>query len=294
MSQLRVAAVQMACSGEREHNLEKARALVVEAHRRGARLVLLPELFQSLYFCQEDDPVHLALAETLDESGVVAFGRALAAELEVVLPVSFFERDGDDYFNSLAIVERDGSVAGCYRKSHIPDGPGYREKSYFTPGATGFQVHDLSVGRIGVAICWDQWFPECARSLTLQEAELVVYPTAIGSEPEEPDLDTQPIWRRVMQGHAAANCLPVVAANRVGNEVFGDSFIDFYGSSFVTDEHGAVLVEADRSEETVIVADLDLERVSEARSSWGFLRDRRPSLYGDLVAPLTESADESK
>ncbi len=289
MRELRVAAVQMACSAERDENLSRARGFVAEAASRGARLVLLPELFQGLYFCQEENPRHLALAETLEDSAVVAFGREVASEHGVVLPVSFFERAGTDTFNSLAITERDGRVVGCYRKSHIPDGPGYREKSYFAPGATGFQVHELSVARLGAAICWDQWFPECARVLTLKGAELVVYPTAIGSEPDDPDLDTQPIWERVMQGHAAANCLPVVAANRVGTERFGDSFIDFYGSSFITDEHGAILCQADRTQETVLMADLDLERVVEARSSWGFLRDRRPSLYGDLVDPAAKS-----
>ncbi len=276
----RIGVVQMSCSDVLEENLDKAEAFVREAAANGAGLVLLQELFENLYFPQLEREELFALAHPVDEHPFIDRFAALAAELGVVLPVSFFEHAGQAYFNSLAMVDADGSVLGVYRKSHIPDGPGYEEKFYFNPGDTGFKAWRTRVGTIGVGICWDQWFPECARAMALKGADVLLYPTAIGSEPPETGgLDTRDMWRRVMLGHAVANCAYVAAANRVGRE--GDA--EFYGSSFVCDYMGEYLAEADRSSETVIYADLDLPRARSFRAGFGFFRDRRPDLYGPLL-----------
>ena len=277
---LTVAAVQMAMvDGDVATNVATATRLVREAAKRGARLILVPELFEDRYFCEDQRAEHLSKARPLAGHPTVEHFTALARELKVVLPVSFYERSGNEQFNSCAIVDADGSILGVYRKSHIPDGPGYSEKYYFRPGDTGFRVWDTAVGRIGVGICWDQWFPEVARAFALAGAELILYPTAIGSEPTEPDWDSAPHWQRVMQGHAGANLIPVVAANRVGVEVGSRFTLEFYGSSFIAGPTGDKITEADRTSETVLTATFDLDEVASLRRSWGVFRDRRTDLY---------------
>ncbi|MFZ9230804.1 MAG: N-carbamoylputrescine amidase [Ilumatobacteraceae bacterium] len=278
--ELTVAAVQMAMvDGDVATNVATATRLVREAAKRGARLILVPELFEDRYFCEDQRAEHLSKARPLAGHPTVEHFAALARELNVVLPVSFYERSGNEQFNSCAIVDADGSILGVYRKSHIPDGPGYSEKYYFRPGDTGFRVWDTAVGRIGVGICWDQWFPEVARAFALAGAELILYPTAIGSEPTEPDWDSAPHWQRVMQGHAGANLVPVVAANRVGVEVGSRYTLEFYGSSFIAGPTGDKIAEADRTSETVLTATFDLDEVAILRRSWGVFRDRRTDLY---------------
>ncbi len=277
---LTVAAVQMAMvDGDVARNVATAERLVRDAAGRGARLILIPELFEDRYFCEDQRAEHLAKARPLAGHPTVEHFAAVARELSVVLPISFYERAGNELFNSCAIVDADGTVLGVYRKSHIPDGPGYSEKYYFRPGDTGFRVWDTAVGRIGIGICWDQWFPEVARALTLAGAEVILYPTAIGSEPTEPTWDSAPHWQRVMQGHAGANLVPVVAANRVGVEVGSRFTLEFYGSSFIAGPTGDKIVEADRSSETVLTAAFDLDEVASLRRSWGVFRDRRVDLY---------------
>jgi N-carbamoylputrescine amidase len=276
---LSIGIVQCALDGTRDENVARIEALVREAAKEGAQVVLTPELFEGPYFPQTEDERAFDLAAPLDGHPSVARMRALAAELEVVLPVSFFERSGQSYYNSVVAIDADGTVLGIYRKSHIPDGPGYEEKFYFRPGDTGFQVWKTRHGRIGVGICWDQWFPEAARSMALQGAEVLLYPTAIGSEPGEPDADTQAPWRRAMVGHAVVNAMPVAAANRVGTE--GE--LTFYGSSFVCDQRGDVQAELGREDEGVAVASFDREALRRYRAAWGFFRDRRPDLYGRLT-----------
>ena len=277
---LTVAAVQMAMvDGDVARNVATAERLVRDAAGRGARLILIPELFEDRYFCEDQRAEHLAKARPLAGHPTVEHFAAVARELSVVLPISFYERAGNELFNSCAIVDADGTVLGVYRKSHIPDGPGYSEKYYFRPGDTGFRVWDTAVGRIGIGICWDQWFPEVARALTLAGAEVILYPTAIGSEPTEPTWDSAPHWQRVMQGHAGANLVPAVAANRVGVEVGSRFTLEFYGSSFIAGPTGDKIVEADRSSETVLTAAFDLDEVASLRRSWGVFRDRRVDLY---------------
>ncbi len=286
---LTVAALQFACSWDLAANLELAERQVRAAAARGARLILLPELFATPYFCIEQDAAYLELAEPAATSPLLARCAALARELGVVLPVSFFERDGNAFFNSVAILDADGRNLGIYRKAHIPDGPGYQEKFYFVPGDTGFRAWDTQVGRIGAGICWDQWFPECARAMALQGAELLLYPTAIGSEPPPaPPVDSRDHWRRVQQGHAAANLMPVIVANRVGLERAragpAELQIRFYGSSFITDETGAIVAEADRDSAAVVTASFDLQALRRRRQGWFLFRDRRPELYRPLLA----------
>lgn len=277
---LTVAAVQMAMvDGDVARNVATAERLVRDAAGRGARLILIPELFEDRYFCEDQRAEHLAKARPLAGHPTVEHFAAVARELSVVLPISFYERAGNELFNSCAIVDADGTVLGVYRKSHIPDGPGYSEKYYFRPGDTGFRVWDTAVGRIGIGICWDQWFPEVARALTLAGAEVILYPTAIGSEPTEPTWDSAPHWQRVMQGHAGANLVPVVAANRVGVEVGSRFTLEFYGSSFIAGPTGDKIVEADRTSETVLTTTFDLDEVAVLRRSWGVFRDRRVDLY---------------
>ena len=283
MRRLVVAAVQMAMVDDVAVNVATAERLVREAASRGARLVQIPELFEGHYFCTDQLAEHMTRARPLEGHPTIAHFARLAAELDVVLPVSFFERANNAAYNSVAIIDADGSVLGVYRKSHIPDGPGYSEKYYFNPGDTGFRVWDTKVGRIGVAICWDQWFPESARVLALRGAEVILYPTAIGSEPHDPTWDSSRHWQRVMQGHAGANLVPVVAANRVGIETGRRHTLTFYGTSFIAGPTGEVVVEADRTSETVITAEFDLDAVASLRHGWGVFRDRRPELYEPIV-----------
>jgi N-carbamoylputrescine amidase len=273
----------MACSWDRKANLAQAEALVREAAGRGAQVVLLQELFETPYFCPDQKQALFALAQPLDGNPTVARFQKLAAELEVVLPLSFFERANNAYYNSLAMIDADGALLGLYRKSHIPDGPGYQEKFYFTPGDTGFRVWPTRYATLGVGICWDQWFPECARAMALMGAEVLLYPSAIGNEPQDTTLDSRAHWQRAMQGHAACNMLPLVAANRIGRETAEAAEMTFYGSSFIADIHGAKVAEAPCDKAGVVTASFDLEACRAARASWGFFRDRRPDLYGPLL-----------
>ena len=278
------AATQFACSWDRAANIAKAKEIVRAAAAKGAQVVLLQELFETPYFCQDQSPDHFALAQPFEGNTLIAEMAALAGRLGVVLPVSFFERAGHAYFNSLAMLDADGTVLGLYRKSHIPDGPGYREKYYFTPGDTGFKVWNTRFGVIGCGICWDQWFPEEARAMALMGAEALLYPTAIGTEPPPaPPLDSRDHWRRVMQGHAAANYVPLVASNRIGSERGRAGELTFYGSSFIADPTGAIAAELGRTEEGIATAIFDLDEVAKMRASWGLFRDRRPDLYGALL-----------
>jgi len=275
---LTVAAVQCPLGGSVAENVARVEGHVREAAARGARVILPPELFEGPYFCREERDAFFAWARPSEGHPTIERFAALAHELGAVIPVSFFEKAGQAHYNSVAVVDADGSVLGVYRKSHIPDGPGYEEKFYFRPGDTGFKAWVTKVGTIGVGICWDQWFPECARAMVLLGADVLLYPTAIGSEPANPSLDTRDRWQRVMQGHAVANVVPVVAANRIGEE---DGQL-FYGSSFVAGTDGAKVAELGRTEEGVVTATFDLETVRRERASWGFFRDRRPGLYGVL------------
>jgi N-carbamoylputrescine amidase len=282
-----VAATQFACSWNLSDNLERAERLVRAAHARGAQVILLQELFATPYFCIEQDARHLQLAQSVSDSAVLQRFGALARELAVVLPISFFERDGNAYFNSLAMFDADGRRLGIYRKSHIPNGPGYQEKFYFSPGDTGFRVWQTRYGSIGVGVCWDQWFPESARVMALLGAEMLLYPTAIGSEPPPaPPLDSRLHWQRTQQGHAAANLMPLVASNRIGTERALQNpeslQIRFYGSSFIADASGALLAEADQDSEQIITARFDLDALKAARDNWFVFRDRRPELYAPL------------
>jgi N-carbamoylputrescine amidase len=283
-----VAAVQMSCTWDGPANIARAAQLVREAATKGAQIILLPELFETPYFCIEQDSRHLALARPLHDNAAVRHFRALAGELQVVLPISFFERDGLAYFNSVAIIDADGQVLGVYRKSHIPNGPGYQEKTYFSPGDTGFKVWTTRHGRIGVGICWDQWFPETARVMALLGAELLLFPTAIGSEPPPAvAVNSRDHWQRIQQGHAAANLMPLIAANRHGTERSLQDpdglYIRFYGSSFIADATGDKVAEAPETGDAVLVANFDLAQLGAQRDNWYVFRDRRPDLYGPLL-----------
>ena len=283
MRKVTFAATQFACSWNREANIAKAGALVREAAASGAQVVLLQELFETPYFCQDQTPKHFALAAPFEGNPLIGKMSALAAELNVVLPVSFFERAGHAHFNSLAMVDSDGTVLGVYRKSHIPAGPGYQEKYYFTPGDTGFRVWRTRFGTFGCGICWDQWFPESARAMALMGAEALLYPTAIGNEPPPaPPVESREHWTRVMQGHAGANCMPLVASNRIGIERGETGELTFYGSSFIADATGAIAACLPTDREGVAVAEFDLDQLAHARASWGIFRDRRPDLYAPL------------
>jgi N-carbamoylputrescine amidase len=276
---IRVAATQCAFTDSLETNVARVEALVRAAAAQGAQVILPSELFEGLYFCREEKDAFFDWAKPVAGHPTITRFQGLAKELGVVLPVSFFERDGQAYYNSLAMVDADGSLLGIYRKSHIPDGPGYEEKFYFRPGNTGFKVWDTRFGRLGVGICWDQWYPECARAMMLLGADLLLYPTAIGTEPENPELDTKDLWQRAMVGHAVSNVVPVVAANRTGIEG-GQTF---YGHSFIANHRGDLVAELGRAETGVITADLDLDEIRRNRASFGFFRDRRPDLYGQLT-----------
>jgi len=283
MRNIKVAATQMKCSEDRQANIERAERLVRQAAGQGAQIILLQELFETLYFCQKERPDYLNLATEIHENPAIQHFSKLAGELGVVLPISFFEIKNQARFNSIAIIDADGSVMGVYRKTHIPDGPGYEEKYYFSPGDTGFKVWHTRYGKIGVGICWDQWFPEAARCMALMGAEMLFYPTAIGSEPPDPSLDSKDHWQTVMRGHSAANIMPVIAANRIGTETIVDSTITFYGSSFITDHKGQLVAELDREMEDIRVAELDLAACAAERAAWGLFRDRRPEKYGALL-----------
>lgn len=287
MREITIAALQLALGDEDEAaNIAAVGALVEQAAARGAQVILPPELFSGPYFCAAEDEALFALARPVVEHPSVIAMRELARRLKVAIPTSFFERDGHHYYNALAMIGPDGEVMGTYRKSHIPDGPGYEEKYYFRPGNTGFKVWDVPMAggtaRIGVGICWDQWYPECARVMALNGAELLLYPTAIGSEPYDADLDTSRMWRRAMQGHAVSNCMPVVAANRIGKE--GDQ--SFYGHSFICDEWGDVAAELGTGEAGMVLASLDLDRAAKHRAGMGFFRDRRPQLYSRICEDI--------
>jgi N-carbamoylputrescine amidase len=274
----------MFCGPDREENIAKADALVRNAASKGAQVILLQELFETLYFCHSQQQDFFNLAADIQKNPAVLHFSALARQLGVVLPISFFEKKNQAYYNTVAVIDADGTTLGIYRKSHIPDGPGYQEKFYFNPGDTGFRVWKTRYGTIGVGICWDQWFPEAARIMVLKGAEILFYPTAIGSEPQNPEYDSSDHWRTCMQGHAAANMVPVVASNRVGSETIDQSTITFYGSSFISDNKGRVIEQADRASETVVLAEIDLDVMAAERSGWGIFRDRRPSLYSSLLS----------
>ena len=284
MRPLTLAATQFACSWDLPANADRAETLVRQAAAAGAGLVLIQELFATPYFCITERAEYLALAQPFDGHPLIARFADLARELGVVLPLSYFEKAGQAHFNSVAMIDADGRVLGNYRKSHIPQGPGYEEKYYFSPGDTGFRVWDTAAGRLGVAICWDQWFPECARAMALMGAEVLLYPTAIGSEPPAPGYDSQPHWEMVMRGHAAANIMPLVASNRIGRETAPEGVeVSFYGSSFIADHTGALLAKAGRGSETVLTATVDLAAMAELRASWGLFRDRRVDLYRPVL-----------
>lgn len=286
MAMVTVAATQMACSWNKEENIARAERLVRQATAQGAQIILIQELFETPYFCIDQSPEHFALAQEVDNSPLIRHFQALARELEVVLPLSFFERAGYAHYNSLVVIDADGSLLDVYRKTHIPNGPAYQEKQFFTPGDTGFKVWQTRYAKIGVGICWDQWFPETARSLALMGAELIFFPTAIGSEPAYPEIDSQPHWTRTQQGHAAANLVPVIASNRIGTEQ--SKYIDglemtFYGSSFIADQFGELVQQADKTSECVLVHSFDLDAIAKTRISWGLFRDRRPAMYQTLM-----------
>ena len=276
---MHVAALQLALSDDMDANIEAVSVLVREAAHHGARIILPPELFEGHYFCQTQEERFFARAKPVGEHKAVRAMQALAAELQVYIPCSFFERDGPHYYNSLAMIDDAGVVMGVYRKSHIPDGPGYTEKFYFRPGNTGFKVWDTKYGKVGVGICWDQWYPETARAMMLMGADVLMFPTAIGEEPAAEELDTSRLWRRAMIGHAVSNVVPVVASNRIGTE----GGASFYGHSFITNERGDFVGELGAGETGVLVAEFDLELVRKHRATFGFFRDRRPELYGRLV-----------
>jgi len=283
MRKVTLAATQMACTGDKDANVARAVDLVREAARKGANVVLLQELFQTPYFPKQEKEELFDLAAPAREHPVLTKMAALASELGVVLPVSFFERAHNAYFNSVAVIDADGSTLGVYRKSHIPQGPGYEEKFYFNPGDTGFKVWETRYGSLGVAICWDQWFPECARAMALQGAEMLLYPTAIGDEPQDPSYDSKEHWQIVMRGHAAANMVPVAASNRVGAESAGGVRMKFYGSSFIAGPMGEIVVEATRDTALVVTATFDLDELRVRRAAWGLFRDRRTDLYRPLL-----------
>jgi len=290
MRLVKVAAVQMCCSVNVDENIKKADEMVRSAAASGANIILLPELFERQYFCQERRYEYYDFAKSVEENDAVNHFKAVAKELSVVIPISFYEKDGTVLYNSVAVIDADGEILGVYRKTHIPDDHFYQEKFYFTPGNTGFKTWKTKFGTIGVGICWDQWFPETARAMALQGAEILLYPTAIGSEPII-ECDSMPHWRRCMQGHAGSNLMPVIAANRIGLETvepckenaMQSSSLEFYGSSFMTDETGEILESASRDKEEILIHTYDLDEIYENRMSWGIFRDRRPECYGDLL-----------
>lgn len=277
--EITVAALQLSLNGSEAENIQSVSDHIAEAAEQGAQIILPPELFAGSYFCKTEDEALFALAKPVTESAPVQAMQKLAKQMGVAIPASFFERDGQHYYNSIAMIDPQGEIMGVYRKSHIPDGPGYEEKFYFRPGNSGFKTWDVFGTTIGVGICWDQWYPETARAMALMGAEILFYPTAIGSEPYDVDLDTSRMWRRAMQGHAVSNCMPIVASNRIGEEE-GQAF---YGHSFIANEWGDLVLEYGAEDSGVLVATFDLEQARKHRAGMGFFRDRRPELYGRLV-----------
>lgn len=278
-----VAAIQMSMAEAFEVNVKKAVSLVRQASSQGANIILLPELFKAHYFCKNHNPKYFAWAESIEEAPFIQEFSHLAKTLNVVLPISFFEKKGNSFFNSLAIIDADGKMLGIYRKSHIPDGFAYSEKFYFSPGKSGFKVWQTKFAKIGCGICWDQWFPEAARCMVLDGAELLFYPTAIGSEPQAPEIDSQAHWQITMQGHSGANMVPVIAANRYGEETQDNVTMTFYGSSFITDNQGQLVQKAKRDGDCILMASFELNEQQNQRNAWGMFRDRRPELYGRIV-----------
>ena len=278
-----IAATQMACSWDIQANIEKAINFVHKSADLGAQIILLQELFETPYFCINTKNEHFDLAKKLSDQPTIKKMQAIAKEREVVLPISFFEKSGLVYFNSIVVIDADGSIIGHYRKSHIPDFPLYEEKFYFSPGDTGFRVFDTKFAKIGIGICWDQWFPEAARVMALMGAELLLYPTAIGSELDKPDLDSKNHWQNTMRGHAAANIMPVIASNRIGQESSNDLSMEFYGSSFISNHLGELVSEADRESEKIITHTFDLDLIKQYRRDWGVYRDRRTDLYNEIL-----------
>jgi N-carbamoylputrescine amidase len=284
MRQVTVAATQFACSWDLPSNADRAEALIRNAAAKGAQVVLIQELFAAPYFCITQRPEYFDLALPMEGHPLIARFQSVARELGVVLPLSFFERAGTAFFNSVAMIDADGRMLGRYRKSHIPQGPGYEEKFYFSNGDTGFRVWDTAHARIGVGICWDQWFPEAARSMALKGAEMLLYPTAIGSEPPAPGYDSQPHWEMTMRGHAAANIMPVIASNRIGTETAPEGVaVTFYGSSFIADHAGQLRAKASRDGQEVLTATFDLDEIARLRASWGLFRDRRVDIYDPVM-----------
>lgn len=290
MRKVTVGSIQMAMSRNKEETLSKAEKLVREAAKKGAQIILLPELFETPYFCQEKNYDYYQLATTLEDNPAILRFKPIAKELDIVLPISFYEIDGNSLFNTVALIDTNGEVMGIYRKTHIPDDHFYQEKFYFTPGDTGFKVWQTKYGNIGVGICWDQWFPESARCMALLGAELLFYPTAIGSEPVL-ECDSMPHWRRCMQGHAASNIMPLIASNRIGEEKvfpskennYQESSLNFYGSSFIADETGEIVESGQRDQEEILIHTFDLDAIKEMRLSWGVFRDRRPEAYSPIM-----------
>ena len=280
---VKVAATQMSCSWELDQNISKAKNIIVQAAKKGANIILLQELFQSPYFCIEYDEKIFHLAQTFKNNKVLKEMSELCKELNVVLPISYFERSNNAYFNSVAVIDSDGTILGNYRKSHIPDAPGYLEKYYFNPGNTGFKVWDTNFGKIGIGICWDQWFPEAARIMALKGADILFYPTAIGNELRI-DYDSSDAWQRAMQGHAVSNIVPVVASNRIGVEEVQNQSNGFYGRSFISDHTGKILKEGSRDKEEILIAEVDLEKNHLFRRNWGLFRDRRTDLYEEILS----------
>ena len=283
MRNVTVAATQMSCTQVVDENIARGEKLIREAAAKGAQVILLQELFADWYFCQDEKQSSFSKAEPAENSKLISHFRKVAKELQVVLPISFFERDNQAYYNSIGIIDADGELLGIYRKTHIPDGPGYEEKFYFNPGDTGFKVWNTKYCKLGVAICWDQWFPEAARIMALMGAEVLMYPTAIGTEPQDSSLNSSGHWRRTMQGHSAANYLPVVASNRVGKEYGDNSWVQFYGTSFITGPTGEIVEDAEDADGVVLTHTFDLDSIAASRASWGMFRDRRPQLYKPLL-----------
>ena len=278
-----VSCTQMRCDWDIQDNIQRAEKLILQAADQGAQIILLQELFETPYFPIDQQAKHFDLASVLDDQTTIKKMRKIAKKLKVVLPISFFERSGQVYYNSVVIIDADGEIVGHYRKSHIPQFPGYEEKFYFSPGDTGFKAIQTRYGCLGVGICWDQWFPEAARIMALKGAEILLYPTAIGSEIFSPDLDSKDHWQSVMCGHAAANIVPVISSNRIGKEVSGTNEIEFYGSSFICDHKGKIIKSADKTSESVLTHTFDLNEIRDYRRSWGVFRDRRTSLYRSLL-----------
>ncbi len=283
MRKVKVAATQMSCTWDIDDNIRKAEALVRKAAAEGAQVILLQELFETPYFCQKEKAEYYQYATELESNKAINHFKQIAKELEVVLPISFYEKKNYARYNALAMIDADGEILGTYRKSHIPDGPGYEEKFYFNPGDTGFKVWNTRYGKVGVGICWDQWYPEAARAMALMGAEILLYPTAIGSEPQDSSIDSKDHWQACMIGHAGSNLIPVIASNRIGPESDEDSSINFYGSSFIAGPRGNKLAEASRDQEEILTAEFDLDQLEIDRIEWGVFRDRRPELYGVLA-----------